>query len=183
MALSIQSINADAAFLLTFTPSADTNPSSPSSFTVLIDPWLEGPTHVYHPKFSQTTRVGTSSVASLADLDHQPDVIACSQDKSDHCNKATLTRLAPDCKSRFVSTPAAVKKIRSWNHFDPEACKPLSTYSPTDPDTVFRHVVPAASDAGTPGMATISILAPAFDLTGTHLLPYSVPIPPKRCTN
>ncbi|KAF2100013.1 hypothetical protein NA57DRAFT_65827 [Rhizodiscina lignyota] len=172
MPLSIKSINGDTCFLLTFTPPIAPRSSSPGlfpgSFTILVDPWLTGPTHIISPGFSTTKQSRQPCIKSLAELEDELDLILVSQDKPDHCNKATLKQLSPHTAATIVSTPVAAKKIRSWNHFDRRSISSLPSYDPTNSNSVYRISLHPPSPRGSPGEITITILAPKFDMSGLH---------------
>jgi len=168
--LRIKHINADSCFLLTFLPSsapssADSN--YPGAFTILIDPWLSGPSKVFSSSFALTLHTIDSCVASLRDLP-TPDLILISQDKNDHCHKATLTELSPDIKSHIVGTVAAVKKIKSWKHFKTERMHACPRFEPRVKGSIFRIPIPGQSPTDTPGEVTIAHLAPKADMIGLH---------------
>lgn len=170
MALSIKHINADTTFLLTFSPPfAGDQPSDsvPGSFTVLIDPWLSGPSCVYNARFAKSEHVIEPCIKSLAELP-SPDLVLISQDKPDHCHRETLTQLSKDADAIIVGTSAATRKIKSWKHFDPCMITSLESYNPNDERTIFRFEIPSFSESGAPGEVTLSLLEPRFDLTGVH---------------
>src|SRR5438093_13775268 len=108
MPLTLRHINADSTWLVTFT--------SPSGLhapcRVLLDPWLDFPSPVYHPKFSLQMHSAPCAVLSLAELPEAPDVVVISQDKSDHCHEGTCRQLPRD-GVRVYAVPGADKIVRS----------------------------------------------------------------------
>lgn len=170
MSLSVKHLNADTSFYLTFSPAYaldQPKESIPGSFTILIDPWLSGPSTVWHSLFALTHHVIPACVKSLAELP-QPDLVLISQDKPDHCHKQTLMELEPDTDTAILGTPSATKKIKSWKYFDPACVMSLQAYDPKKESTVTRIPIPAFSPSGSPGEVTISLMTPRFDLTGVH---------------
>lgn len=170
MSLRIKHLNADTSFLLIFSPPwTPHNPQGtfPGSFTILIDPWLAGSCSVYNAKIALTRHVVESCVDSIAELP-DPDLVLISQDKSDHCHEETLTQLSPDTAATILGPAAAVKKIRSWNHFHPDAVQPLKNFNERKDDTVFRMPIAPLSPSSTAGEVTVSLLTGQRDLAGTH---------------
>jgi len=168
--LRIKHINADSCFLLTFLPSSASPSAShthPGAFTILIDPWLSGPSKVFSSSFALTLHTVDACVASLRDLP-VPDLILISQDKNDHCHKATLTELPGDIESRIVGTEKAVRKIRAWKHFRTERMQACPRFEPRVKESVLRIPIPGSSPTDTPGEVTIALLAPKADLIGLH---------------
>jgi hypothetical protein len=123
MSLTVKSLNGDTAFLLTFSPPVAPLSSPglfPGSFTILIDPWLVGPSIILNSIFSISHQKAQPCISHLKELEYEPDLILISQDKPDHCHEETLRQLPPDCESTILATPPAAKKIRSWKHYRPE---------------------------------------------------------------
>ncbi|KAF2758114.1 hypothetical protein EJ05DRAFT_377470 [Pseudovirgaria hyperparasitica] len=171
MAVSVKSLNGDSSFLLTFSPPVAPVASSdsyPGSFTVLVDPWLTESTQVFHPKFALVHHKTKPCIESLTQLPHEPDLIIVSQDKPDHCNRDTLCQLPRDLSSTIVATPAAAKKIKSWQYFDPNCIIAMDKYDERDAASVCRLEVPAFSRTGHPGEVTIAWMPAKWDLTGSH---------------
>ncbi|KAF2427674.1 hypothetical protein EJ08DRAFT_671571 [Tothia fuscella] len=171
MALTLKALNNDTSFLLTFYPSivpkdVKSPESFPGAYTILIDPWLSGPAEILGPRFSSQEHAGDSCFKSLRELP-EPDMILISQDKPDHCHQETLCELSPHVNSLILAPLKAVKKIKSWRHFDYNLVHTLRRYS-SKHDTIFRIEIPAFSSAGSPGEVTISLLAPKNDIIGTH---------------
>ena len=140
MSLSVKHLNGDATFLLSFSAIEDTRFSNGYSkragdFTILLDPWLTGPSTTFHPKFALTHRVVPSCIQHLSELS-PPNVIIISQDKSDHCHEETLRQLPPELKNTYIlAQPAAAKKIRGWKYFNPEKVIALPVFSDRRPDS------------------------------------------------
>ncbi|KAF2130067.1 hypothetical protein P153DRAFT_339565 [Dothidotthia symphoricarpi CBS 119687] len=174
MSLTVKSLNGDTAFLLTFRPPLlrpDLSPSSlgpcPGSFTILVDPWLVGPSIILNSAFSISKQKVQPCIAHLDELEHEPDVVLISQDKPDHCHEATLRQLPPDCGSTIFATPAAARKIRSWKHFRPERVKSLSKYVEGDEHSIHRILLPLAL-TGSHGEVTITWMPAKRDITALH---------------
>ncbi|EOD48173.1 hypothetical protein UCRNP2_5140 [Neofusicoccum parvum UCRNP2] len=169
--LSVKALNADTSFLVTFAPSvAPQGPSAaqfPGSFTILIDPWLQGPAQILSPKFSISQHRTRSCVESLRDLP-EPDMVLISQDKPDHCHEETLKQLHPNTGAIILAAPAAAKKIRKWNHFPKGSVHALRPFSATDDSRVFRLEIPSFSPNGLSGEVTVSLMCPKRDLSGLH---------------
>ncbi|EOA89897.1 uncharacterized protein SETTUDRAFT_26219 [Exserohilum turcica Et28A] len=67
MSLSVQSLNGDTCFLLTFDPPAAplTSPGLfPGSFTILVDPWLSGPSIILNSVFSHSEQKSKPCIAT-----------------------------------------------------------------------------------------------------------------------
>ncbi|KAF2717677.1 hypothetical protein K431DRAFT_232612, partial [Polychaeton citri CBS 116435] len=172
MSLHVEQLNGDSTFLLTFAPPFAPEKHAfdfPGSFTVLVDPWLSGTSSILHPKFQISRHVCDSTIKSLAELKRQPDLILVSQDKPDHCHRETLCSLPRECKTLILATPAAAKKIRSWNHFAPGNVQIMRPYASKHGDhTVRRIPIAPFSTTSTPGEVTIANIATRFDLTNLH---------------
>ncbi|KAF2211119.1 hypothetical protein CERZMDRAFT_43933 [Cercospora zeae-maydis SCOH1-5] len=173
MSLTVQQLNADSCFLLTFNPSFA--PKSfkgkfPGSFSILIDPWLDGASSIFHPKFATVYHTSPSALRSLQELRDEVDIILVSQDKPDHCHKETLCNLPKDSTTRIFATPKAAFKIREWRHFvDPSIIEEIPTYSPSKGEAAFtRIVIEPYSTSSAPGEITITHLSSKTDLTRLH---------------
>ena len=104
MSLTVQQLNGDTTFLLTFRPSIAPDGSSkrfPGDFTILADPWLKGSSSILHPKFQISYHTTDSLVPSLADLIELPDIILISEDNTDQCHNETLCSLPKDAYVRI----------------------------------------------------------------------------------
>jgi hypothetical protein len=170
MSLTVKHLNSDASFLLTFRPLLPFPPSErdTNAFTILLDPWLSGPSLVLHPKFSISRHKIPSCVTSLAELP-EPDVVLVSQEKSDHCHKETLSQLPPrEGKTIILAEPAAAKIIKGWKHFEGEKLRVLSKWDEHKPETVHRIPIPPLGPEGDPGEVTICFLPQKGDYTGLH---------------
>lgn len=112
--LTLESLNGDATFLLTFYASA----SSHTQFTVLLDPWLHSDAPVLHRKFSNQTHSVAPTLRSLADLPGPLDAIVLSQGKSDHTHQPTLRTLrtprAGEKAPKIYAVPDAASEVCSW---------------------------------------------------------------------
>ncbi|TVY13616.1 hypothetical protein LARI1_G007194 [Lachnellula arida] len=186
MSLTIKHLNGDASFLLSFTPILQTPPSprlSSKAFTILLDPWLSGPSKIYHSKFSISTHKSPPCVTSLRELP-EPDVVIISQNKTDHCHHETLTQLPRHGgKTIILAEPAAAKMIRGWKYFDAEKVVTLPKWDdsrPRKPPTLHRIPIPPLSPGGTAGEVTITYLPQKADITGLHSaigITYRAPTP------
>ncbi|ETI20524.1 hypothetical protein G647_08561 [Cladophialophora carrionii CBS 160.54] len=169
MSVAVKHLNADTSFLLTFSPkpNSPTNEvaSSDGAFSVLIDPWLDGPSIVTAPWFAKTEHTIPSAVQHLSELP-APDVVIVSQNKPDHCHKATLLQLPPEGKTIIAAEPGAAKAIKSWNHFDPAKIRGLRKYGPSGGS--LRLSIPALSPHGFPGEVHISFIPAKHYMTGLH---------------
>ena len=178
MSLTVKHLNADSTFLLTFQPlppsiSSPFPPSpghAPASFSIVVDPWLTGPSTVYHPKFATSRHRHLPCIASLRDLP-EPDLIIISQAKPDHCHEETLRRLPgdKDSKTLILAHPGAAKLIKSWNHFPPEKVQTLERYDPRrDHETIWRFKILPPTPTGKPGEVTVALMQNKLDITGVH---------------
>jgi hypothetical protein len=174
MALTIKSLNSDASFLLTFRPILPfpSTPGQPTNeFTIVLDPWLTGPSKVWHKKFSMSRKKQQPYISSLSGLP-DPDLVIISQPKTDHCHQDTLTQLPQSGgKTRILAEPGAAKVIKGWKHFDADKLITLSNWE--DPrirpnSTVHRIFIPALTLNGSPGEVTISLMSQKPDITGLH---------------
>ncbi|KAK0650282.1 hypothetical protein DIS24_g6935 [Lasiodiplodia hormozganensis] len=169
--LTVKALNADTSFLLTFSPSVAPRGASvsqlPGSFTILVDPWLQGPAQILSSKFSVSQHKTQSCVSSLAQLP-EPDMVLISQDKPDHCHEETLKQLPPNSGAIILAAPAAAKKIRKWNHFPKGTVHSLKPFSATDDSRIFRLEIPSFSSSGLPGEVTVALMCPKRDISGLH---------------
>ncbi|KAK3078939.1 hypothetical protein LTS18_006157 [Coniosporium uncinatum] len=170
MSLSIKALNDDTSFLLTFSPLYSPTPCPrffPGSFTILVDPWLKGSAEIFSPKFSHTVHVTKPCIGSLREIP-DPDMIIVSQDKPDHCHRETLCELSSKSSAVILGTPAAAKKIRGWNHFNPANIKTLKKYNAEQDETIFRVVLPPMFSSASPGEVTVTLISAKRDITGLH---------------
>ncbi|USW59341.1 Putative ribonuclease Z/Hydroxyacylglutathione hydrolase [Septoria linicola] len=173
MSLTVQQLNADSSFLLTFKPSfapRNVKGKFPGSFSILIDPWLDGASSVFHPKFATTYHTSPSSVRSLQELKDEVDVIVISQDKPDHCHQETLCSLSKNSKTKIFATPKAAFKIREWKHFnDPSIIEEIPTYSTSKGEAAFLRIpIEPYSSSSAAGEITITNVTTKADLTRLH---------------
>ena len=173
MSLSVKHLNGDSTFLLTFTPLDQSCVSfgysnTPGTFTILVDPWICGPSKVWHPKFSISSHTVPSCIQHLSELP-PPNVVLISQDKPDHCHEETLRQLDPSLRHTIIlAQPAAAKKIRSWRYFDPSRVHALPTFSDKRPNSIIHFHIPSSIAGANPGEVTIAYIPAKFDLTGLH---------------
>ncbi|KJX98766.1 hypothetical protein TI39_contig392g00036 [Zymoseptoria brevis] len=181
--LSVHQLNADSTFLLTWTttgiPSTLTtttlnalpaSTSTSTSVTILVDPWLDGTTTIFHPKFALTTHTSPPAVRSLAELQDTVDMILISQGMEDHCHKETLCSLPPNTTIPIFATPKAARMILSWKHFQNDILQIMKPYNSAKPDTILRLPIhPEVTSQHTlPGELTLTNICPKLDLTGLH---------------
>ncbi|KAL8719392.1 MAG: hypothetical protein Q9225_003597 [Loekoesia sp. 1 TL-2023] len=173
MSIKIKHLNGDTTFLLTFSPAEQRPPSNrygrpPGTFSVLVDPWLSGPSSMWHPKFLLSKHTVPSCISNLSHIP-EPNVVLISQDKPDHCHEPTLRQLDPTSTlTNVLAIPAAAKKIRGMKHFHPDRVHALPAYSSKDYDSVIRFYIPPLSPGGTPGEATIAYIPAKLDMSGLH---------------
>lgn len=168
MSLTVQHLNADSTFLLTFAPEPASSGSiyARQTFTILCDPWLVGDSVVTHPKFALTKHTVRPYIEDLRRLP-EPDVIIVSQNKPDHCHKKTLQQLPPSCGTYIVAEPGAAKAIRRWNHFDPFHIIRLPKYNPLK-ESQIRFDLPPLTPEGLPGEVAIAFIPAKNYITGLH---------------
>ncbi|KAI8964938.1 hypothetical protein F5Y11DRAFT_314914 [Daldinia sp. FL1419] len=175
MALNIKQLNSDASFLLSFEPIIPDFARrivTPKPFTVLLDPWITGPSKIFHSKISITTHIHPACISSLSELPSQPDLVIISQPKSDHCNEATLRQLpASGTDTIILAEPAAARVIKSWKYFDPEKVRSVERWEDprlTGKQSVVRIPVPPVSPGGQGGEVTVAFIPQKRDLAGLH---------------
>lgn len=174
MALTVKQLNSDASFLLSFEPllpEAAQDSVSPRPFTILLDPWLTGPSEIFHRSLSVTTQKQAPCIASLLELP-EPDIVIISQHKSDHCNEATLRQLpGRNTKTLILAEPASAKLIRSWKHFDNSKIRTIPRWQDprlTGRQAVLRIPVPAVAPGGHRGEVTVAFIPQKHDIAGLH---------------
>ncbi|KAL8683518.1 MAG: hypothetical protein Q9186_000558 [Xanthomendoza sp. 1 TL-2023] len=173
MSLKIKHLNGDTTFLLTFSPteprlSLNQYRYPPGTFSVLVDPWLSGPSSMWHPKFLLSKHTVPSCISNLSHIP-EPNVVLVSQDKPDHCHEPTLRQLDPTSTlTNILAIPAAARKIRGMKHFDPSRVHALPAYSCKDPESIIRFYIPPLSPGGTSGEATITYIPAKMDMSGLH---------------
>lgn len=126
MPINLRHLTADSTWLLTL--NSPQNPPAHPPFTILLDPWLDGPSPVWHPKFSVQSHTIPAAISSLHDLDETPNIVIISQDKSDHCNEGTCRQL-PRSGVRVYAVPGADKTVRSWKWFQKEEVITLKAWN------------------------------------------------------
>jgi hypothetical protein len=184
MSVTVRHLNADSTFLLIFSPETHPVPSDLTSangaYSVLIDPWLVGPSVVTASWFAITKRTLPSAIEHLSEIE-EPDIVVVSQNKPDHCHKETLRQLRPGTKSIIVAEPAAAKAIKSWNHFDPNRVHGLTKYNEKKRfENSFRLRIPPLSPEGHAGEICISFIPAKNYMTGLHNAFGITYIPPTR---
>ncbi|KAK3336501.1 hypothetical protein B0T19DRAFT_437260 [Cercophora scortea] len=166
MALTVKHLNGDASFLLTFEPAV---PGS-RPFRILLDPWITpGPSTVFHSRISTTTRKEPACISSLLELPDL-DLIIISQEKSDHCNKATLQQLPRDTTTLLLAEPNAARTIRGWKYFEKDRVRTIPRWEEPKAnthETVIRIPVPSVLP-GEPGEITVALITQSYDLSGLH---------------
>ncbi|KAI1498869.1 hypothetical protein F5X99DRAFT_392042 [Biscogniauxia marginata] len=175
MALNVKHINSDACFLLTFEPVIPESARGaiiPEPFTILLDPWITGPSKIFHSKISISTHKHPACISSLAELPSPPDLVIISQHKSDHCNEATLRQLpANGTKTLILAEPASARLIKSWKYFDREKIRTIERWEDprlTGKQTVVRVPVPPLVPGGQEGEVTVAFIPQKRDLAGLH---------------
>ncbi|KAL8736651.1 MAG: hypothetical protein Q9166_000017 [cf. Caloplaca sp. 2 TL-2023] len=173
MSFKIKHLNGDTTFLLTFSP-VEQRPTlnryghPPGTFSVLVDPWLSGPSSMWHPKFLLSKHTVPSCISNLSHIP-EPNVVLVSQDKPDHCHEPTLRQLDPTSTfTNVLAIPAAAKKIRGMKHFSLDQVHALPAYSSKDKESVVRFYIPPLTSGGTFGEATIAYIPAKMDMSGLH---------------
>jgi len=184
MSVTVKHLNDDTTFLLIFSP--ESNPlasdlkSANGAYTVLIDPWLNGPSVVSASWFATTEHQIPSAIQHLSEIE-EPDVVVVSQNKPDHCHKQTLLQLKPEAKTIIAAEPGAAKTIKGWNHFDPNRVFGLAKY---DPQVKFgrslRLRIPPLSPTGYAGEVNIAFIPAKHSMTGLHNAFGITYLPPTR---
>ncbi|KAI0101616.1 hypothetical protein GGR51DRAFT_324276 [Nemania sp. FL0031] len=175
MALTVKHLNSDASFLLSFEPvipESIADSVTPRPFTILLDPWITGPSTIFHPRLSTTSHKHPACVSSLAELSQPPDVVIISQHKPDHCNEATLRQLSPSGRTLILAEPASARLIRSWKYFDKKKIRTIERWEDprlTGKQTAIRIPVPPLQPGtGREGEVTVAFIPQKRDLAGLH---------------
>ncbi|KAI1828534.1 hypothetical protein F4861DRAFT_534957 [Xylaria intraflava] len=175
MALTIKHLNSDASFLLSFEPVIPESIAdlvTPRPFTILLDPWITGPSTMIHPRISITSHKHPACVSSLSELPQPPDLVVISQHKPDHCNEATLRQLPPRGTGTLIlAEPASARIIKSWKYFDKENIRTIERWEDprlTGKQSVIRIPVPPLQRGGREGEVTVAFIPQKRDLTGLH---------------
>lgn len=150
-----------------------------------MDPWITGPSTIFHSMFSTTTNKEKACITSLEELP-EPDLVIISQHNSDHCNEATLRQLpATGTKTRILAEPAAARVIRSWKYFDKDKIQTIPRWENprfTDRQTVIRIKLPPSTSGGEPGEVSVAFIPQKRDIKGLHAaigITYRPPPSPK----
>lgn len=172
MSVTVRHLNADSTFLLIFSHKTDPSPedlrAANGAYSVLIDPWFVGSSIVNASWFAVTSHVLPSAVQHVSELE-EPDLVIISQNKPDHCHRATLTELKPGGKTLIAAEPGAAKVIKKWNHFDPRKVHALPRYSSrARSDNILRLKIPPMSTEGLPGELTVAFIPAKNYATGLH---------------
>lgn len=173
MSLSIQQLNSDCTFLFTFSPASATSDHPDhlaGTFNILVDPWLAGESSVLHPSFQYTRHTEKPHITSLADFKQKLDLIIISQDKPDHCHRETLCTLPQNQQVNILTTPAAAKKIKSWNYFSQDLIHVIPAYdAKRDKESTLAIKLPSHTPSTLEGEITITHIPPTrLDLTKVH---------------
>ncbi|KAK1764611.1 hypothetical protein QBC33DRAFT_580211 [Phialemonium atrogriseum] len=174
MALTVKHLNGDASFFLSFEPIL-TSPTpgaiNAEPFRILLDPWITGPSKIFHSRVSTSTHKKPACISSLQELP-EPDLVIISQHKSDHCHEATLRQLpATGTKTIILAEPASARLIRSWKYFDKDKVRTIPKWeSPkvTGRQGVVRIRVAPLVEGGEPGEVTAAFIPQRRDLSGLH---------------
>ncbi|KAJ9291243.1 hypothetical protein DTO021C3_1043 [Paecilomyces variotii] len=195
MSLTIKHLNADTSFLLSFSPPNHHHPNSdqtplppnhhhqqpkpkPKPYTILIDPWLTGPSIIGRSWFALSHHTTPSCITHLSALP-EPDLVIISQNKRDHCHEATLRQLPRDTKAVIVAEPAAARTIRGYNHFErTERIVALRKFSHShshcsekkggSDESVLRFGIPALGSEGEEGEVTVAFIPARNYVMGVH---------------
>ncbi|KAJ9354405.1 hypothetical protein DTO027B9_4748 [Paecilomyces variotii] len=196
MSLTIKHLNADTSFLLSFSPpnhhhhNSDQNQQQqkqqqpepepkPKPYTILLDPWLTGPSIIGRSWFALSHHTTPSCITHLSALP-EPDLVIISQNKRDHCHEATLRQLPRDTKAVIVAEPAAARTIRGYNHFErTERIVALRKYRHSHchgsekkkgggDERVLRFGIPALGSEGEEGEVTVAFIPARNYATGVH---------------
>ncbi|KAI0012150.1 hypothetical protein F4779DRAFT_569606 [Xylariaceae sp. FL0662B] len=175
MALTVKHLNSDASFLLSFEPIIPESVRGAvvaRPFTILLDPWITGPSKIFHSKISITTHKHPACISSLSELPSTPDLVVISQHKSDHCNEATLRQLpASGSKTLILAEPASARLIRSWKYFDADKIRTIERWEDprvTGKQSVLRIPVPPVAPDCQGGEVTVAFIPQKRDISGLH---------------
>ena len=171
MSLTVKHLNADASFLLIFSPEAQPSASDLRSvngaYSILVDPWLTGKSVVAKEWFACTAHNIPPCIQHLSEID-EPDVVVVSQNKPDHCHGETLRQLRPEGKTIIAAEPRAAKAIKKWKHFDPHRVIGLPRYNPKERFSSLRLSLSPRSPSGQPGEVVISFIPAKNYASGLH---------------
>ncbi|KAI1114339.1 hypothetical protein F5Y14DRAFT_173172 [Nemania sp. NC0429] len=175
MALTVKHLNSDASFLLSFEPVVPESLAdliTPRPFTILLDPWITGPSTILHPRLSITSHKHPACISSLEELPQPPDLVIISQHKPDHCNEATLRQLPASGKTIILAEPASARVIRGWRYFDKKKVRTIERWEDprlTGKESVVRIQVPPWQSNGQEGEVTVAFIPQKRDLVGLHV--------------
>ncbi|KAK8056851.1 hypothetical protein PG993_002078 [Apiospora rasikravindrae] len=175
MALTIKHLNEDASFMLSLEPILPPHirgtAAAPKPYIILLDPWITGPSTIFHSKISVSTHKNPACISSLSELP-EPDLVIISQHKSDHCNEATMRQLpGTGTKTQILAEPASARVIKSWKYFDSDKIWTIPKWEDprmTGKSTVIRVPVPAVTPDGLPGEVTVAWIPQKRDLACLH---------------
>ena len=174
MALTVKHLNGDASFFLSFEPLPENlSPGiAAEPFRILLDPWITGPSKIFHSKISISTHKDPACITSLRELP-EPDLVIISQNKSDHCNEPTLRQLpSSGTKTIILAEPASARAIRSWRYFDKAKVKTIPKWEAglraTDRQAVVRIQLGPIVQDGEPGEVTVAFIPQRRDISGLH---------------
>ncbi|MCJ1465240.1 hypothetical protein MMC07_003856 [Pseudocyphellaria aurata] len=173
MSLNVKHINGDTTFLLAFSPLQEFPPSPcfqqpPGQFSILVDPWLSGPSLMWHAKFLLSKHTVPPCINNLSHIP-EPNVVLVSQDKPDHCHEETLRQLDPSSThTTILAEPAAAKKIRGMKHFNTAHIHALPAFSHRKPESIVRFFIPPLTTGGLSGEVTIAFIPSKLDVSGLH---------------
>ncbi|KAF3927484.1 hypothetical protein ABW21_db0209563 [Orbilia brochopaga] len=145
MPITLRHLTADSTWLITLT--SPQSPPTHKPYVILLDPWIEGPSPVWHPKFALNHHTVASSISNLSELSPQPDLLLISQTKTDHCNELTCRQL-PKSGVQVYAVPGADSIVRSWKHFDEANVHCLRPFTSRKTGRVSR--IPIYRDARPP---------------------------------
>ncbi|KAI3343027.1 hypothetical protein F4824DRAFT_510325 [Ustulina deusta] len=174
MALTVKHLNWDASFLLSFEPVIPESIADsviPHPFTILLDPWITGPSTILHPRISIASQKHPACISSLTELLRPPDLVIISQHNPDHCNEATLRQLPASGRTLILAEPASARMIRSWNYFDKSKIRTIKRWEDpriTGKQSVIRIPVPPVQPNGREGEVTVAFIPQKRDLAGLH---------------
>ncbi|KAI1083092.1 hypothetical protein F5B20DRAFT_528520 [Whalleya microplaca] len=175
MALTVKHLNSDASFLLSFEPIVPEylrGAVAVRPFTILLDPWITGPSKIFHSKISISTHKHPACISSLSELSSPPDLVIISQHKSDHCNEATLRQLPTSgSKTLILAEPASARLIRSWKYFDADKVRTIERWEDprvTGKQSVLRIPVPPVAPDCQGGEVTVAFIPQKRDISGLH---------------
>ncbi|KAK7952023.1 uncharacterized protein PG986_007751 [Apiospora aurea] len=175
MALTLKHLNEDASFMLSLEPILPPHirgtAAAPKPYIILLDPWITGPSKIFHSKISVSTHKNPACISSLSELP-EPDLVIISQHKSDHCNETTLRQLPKTgTKTQILAEPAAARVIKSWKYFDSDKIWTIPKWEDprtTGKSTVVRVPVPSVTPGGQQGEVTVAWIPQKRDLACLH---------------